>query len=409
MSPHYTGGRFSVNLLCSTEKSSKMHNTLFLQSNVQNPYEIYERMLEAQPLYWDEVNQLWAVYAYDECRYLLNNEVAEIPRQSKAFSEMMNEYTKILLDKLVRLSNPPLHQMMRPLASQLFEGMKAVEVGAIVDSLIGAQMGSMTFDWVATVCKKLPVLSLLKGFGFSEIDSELILSKIEPLVKIMAPNKTTQQVEDINGATQLVYPTVERFLTGTSSLSPLIKNGANTAFGREELLARLTANLIGLFIQSFDAGRGLLSNTLLQYLKFGRQRPGPDKDYFRKSVIETVRFDPPIHNTRRNLVKEVVINGTEIKAGAMVLLVLAAANRDGRKFSQPNQYDIHRPNNEAHLTFGSGPHECLANHYGVDLAAQVLMYLFGKYSSIRLLEEPIQYEPLINARLPQKMLVSLSK
>ena len=90
------------------------------------------------------------------------------------------------------------------------------------------------------------------------------------------------------------------------------------------------------------------------------------------------------------------------------MLVLAAANRDAGQFAHPGTYDPARPNNHTHLGFGFGAHMCVAKAFSTQLAAEALQYLFEHYSSVRLLEEAIAYEPLANLRLPKRMTVSLA-
>lgn len=147
------------------------------------------------------------------------------------------------------------------------------------------------------------------------------------------------------------------------------------------------SNLAGLLIQSYDACRGLLSNALLQILS-NHSIAMKDKSFFSAAVTETLRFDPPVHNTLR------------VKNGQSILLVLAAANRDPAIFHEPNTWNIERKNNHIHLSFGSGHHSCPANQLAVNMAAETLHFLFSKFSKIELVPQSISYEPLVNLRLP---------
>ena len=136
----------------------------------------------------------------------------------------------------------------------------------------------------------------------------------------------------------------------------------------------------------------MLSNSLLQVINNGNLSANnfANKGYFEKSVIETLRFDPPVHNTRRIAVDDIVINNILIKKGQAILIVLAAANRDPKQFKNPNIYNIERANNTEHLTFGIGSHKCPANHLSVRLATETLAWLFNKYKTIQLVEKDIR-------------------
>ena len=94
-------------------------------------------------------------------------------------------------------------------------------------------------------------------------DCEEIAPQIEPLTKITLPVKTDEQISSVNAAAGRVYLTVADHLEKTEFLmnSKILK-----PFDRNEIRDAVVANLIGLRIQSYDAGRGLLSNSLLQLL-----------------------------------------------------------------------------------------------------------------------------------------------
>ena len=74
----------------------------------------------------------------------------------------------------------------------------------------------------------------------------------------------------------------------------------------------------------------------------------------------------------------------------------------------PDSFNIERINNAEQLTFGIGSHRCLAEHFSVNMATATLSYLFEKYKAIKLVEKQIQYEPVVNVRLPKNILISLA-
>jgi cytochrome P450 len=378
---------------------------LFLQSEVDNPYEIYSRMLDRNPVYRDRENDVWAVYSYEACQYLLNSSMAEIPGHTGTGAGLMNDYATTIASNLARLSNAPAHPVIRRAVVGMFGKMQPVRVPDLLDQLLGAHVAH-SLDWVNAVCKKLPALAVLKGFGFTQQDTEFILPCIERLTKIMLPNKTLQQILDTNEVAQDIYPMVERHLDRTGTLEA--SADATETFGKERMRAVHVSNLIGLLIQSYDAGRGILGNALLLQFAHRPADASADAAYFQKSVTETLRFDPPIHNTRRVLAADAFIGGEQIEKGATVLLVLAAANRDPVKFIRPEVYDIRRHNNDEHLTFGAGLHMCVAKHLSVGIAGDALMALFRKFRRVDLLEKNIAYEPLVNARLPKQIMISLN-
>jgi cytochrome P450 len=79
------------------------------------------------------------------------------------------------------------------------------------------------------------------------------------------------------------------------------------------------------------------------------------------AIDEVLRYSPSIVAWRRKALRDAVVGGVDIPAGAELLLVMGSANRDEEKFDRPEAFDITRPNAREHLAFGFGIHYCLGN------------------------------------------------
>ena len=244
-----------------------MPTTLFLQSEVQNPYKLYETMLRENPVYWDSSNNLWAIYSYEGCKTILCNPLAHIPATNHSNKDGLNEYALLITGKLARLSNGVQHEMAKQAAMLLFDNMKAIATNDIIEKHLEKVNEKGRIDWVNSICKKLPLMAVLKSFDFNEEDCDFILGKIEQLAKIMLPNKTPEQVAAINEISKEIYTITEKHLPATNFYKPLLNSiSEKYKTGQDETASLCVSNLIGLFIQSYDAGRGILSNSLLQVI-----------------------------------------------------------------------------------------------------------------------------------------------
>lgn len=76
-------------------------------------------------------------------------------------------------------------------------------------------------------------------------------------------------------------------------------------------------------------------------------------------IEEMLRFNGPTHGLLRTTTGPVRLHGTSIPAGATVLLLIAAANRDPAQFPDPDRFDLERANAGSHVAFGQGPHTCI--------------------------------------------------
>ena len=275
---------------------------------------------------------------------------------------------------LARLSNGKQHEQARSAAMEWYNQIKKVDTGKLLETLIPEGDG---FDFVAAVSKQLPLLRILQGLNFNEEYSAWVIKNIPTLVKIMAPEKSAEEVEHIR---------------------QLIKEFK----GMNDQEGLFTGNLLGLFIQSHDAGRGLLTNAVL---RLADSAQGID---LKRMITEVLRIDPPIHLTRRIAAKDILINQQHIKSGNEILLIMASANLDGSVFENPCEFNLERSNNEEHLSFGAGAHACLAKYLAVDMAVDAVTYL-RDYYHLEIPEQEFSYEPQLNARLHRKLIVNLKR
>ena len=127
------------------------------------------------------------------------------------------------------------------------------------------------------------------------------------------------------------------------------------------------ARTIVLYIAGYETTANLLSNSVLHLAEHPAQRAwlAADPGRFQDAIEELLRFDAPVQVLARNTTKPVELHGQLLPAGARVLLLYGAANRDPRRYDDPDRLDLGRPVLR-HLSFGNGIHHCL----GAPLARQ---------------------------------------
>lgn len=114
-----------------------------------------------------------------------------------------------------------------------------------------------------------------------------------------------------------------------------------------------------------------------------------DRSLIRTAFAETLRHTPAVLMIMREASKDVEFHGVTIPAGATVTLMLAAANRDPRKFSAPETFNIFRDDLEVdkeytaaanHMTFALGRHFCIGTYLAVmeaEIATNLLLDAMG--------------------------------
>ncbi|KQV05710.1 MULTISPECIES: cytochrome P450 [unclassified Kitasatospora] len=111
---------------------------------------------------------------------------------------------------------------------------------------------------------------------------------------------------------------------------------------------------------------GMFRNLLARPEQFAAVRA--DRDLIPMALAETLRFTPPVHMIMRTPTEDVAIAGGTIPAGSVVTALLASANRDDRRFADPDTFDVFRTDLSAttafsaaadHLSFALGRHFCV--------------------------------------------------
>jgi cytochrome P450 len=74
---------------------------------------------------------------------------------------------------------------------------------------------------------------------------------------------------------------------------------------------------------------------------------------------ETLRLESPFRGHHRHVVADTQLAGTDLPAGAHLLLLWGSANRDEAAFTEPDRLRLDRPNPRVHLAFGKGLHFCV--------------------------------------------------
>ena len=173
-------------------------------------------------------------------------------------------------------------------------------------------------------------------------------------------------------------------------------------------LAESASILFSLSFAGHEATTGLIGNLARRLLEDPDRwdRVADDPGLIPAAVEETLRFDPSVPVWRRVTTRPATLGGVELPEGAKLFLWLAAAGRDPRVFSNPDGFDLRRPNADKHLAFGLGLHYCLGASLGKLEARLALEELTARYPRLRLVDgQQLSFHPNISFRGPQALWV----
>ena len=130
-----------------------------------------------------------------------------------------------------------------------------------------------------------------------------------------------------------------------------------------------------------------------------------DPSLISPAVEECLRVDGSIASWRRKTTREVEVEGVRLPAGARLLMVVGSANRDPRRFADPDRLDIRREDSQDHLTFGFGAHQCLGKNLGRMEIQIMLEELTRRLPHLRLCEQELEWVANLSFRGPQHLWV----
>ena len=332
---------------------------------LDDPYPVYRRLRNEAPLYHDVHTDVWAFSRFDDVQAVSKDWETYSSAVGGLGNDVDDTYQLFLPAGDLAAVDPPLHDRLRaalrlafsPSAlSRRFEPIVRRKVNSLIDGFIDAGHADFARDFA----RPLPGSTMFTWFGFPEEDHPQLLAWFGEMLerdrgRRELPARALAGRDRVRSYIQALAAERRR-ARREDLLSFLVDAEAAGQMSADELLG----SSMLLFIAGITTTSGLISNSLLHLDRFPEQRELIRNDPTRipAAVEELVRFDPPIQTLARTATRDVEAHGSVIPAGARVALLWGSANRDERRWPDPDRVDISRPPLR-HLAFGDGIHHCL--------------------------------------------------
>ncbi len=332
---------------------------LFSADIQEDPYPTYERLLAHGPVYHNERRDFYALARFADVDAAL--------RDWRRFSSSAG----VRLDDLLELQGPsiiamepPRHRELRQFVQQRFLPQEVAQLEPLVENkasrLLEAIDGQDQVDVVASFGKLLPVLVICALMGLPEADGLMLKEWADEIVETSAVDGTTSEAARVAAQSLRDYFAAElehrRRQPGDDLISSLVEAaGHGPGFGDEA---------IGMCNLLFEAGNSttssLIGNSLIALADHPAERAwlNGHPEGWTGAIEELLRYDAPVQNMTRVTTEVVTVQDVAIPAGATVVLVLGAADRDPREWDAPNELRLSREPRR-HLAFGAGIHHCI--------------------------------------------------
>ncbi|MDT0322095.1 cytochrome P450 family protein [Streptomyces millisiae] len=370
----------------------------------RNPYPYFAALRERGPVHYAHLPgdfHAWLVVGHREARAALTD-----PRLVKILATGPVEAERERAGPHLLNSDPPDHTRLRRLVSrEITPGRIAALapcVKEITDTLLDTMLAApdRRADLVAAFSFPLPITVICELLGVPHLDHErfrhwsraLTAGPPEEMPKMRAT--MTQYLAGLL-ATQREQP-------GDDLLSALLRTADRDGdqLSADELLDMCWL----LLIAGHETTVGLISNGVLALLRHPEQLAALRADWslLDNTVEEILRYDGPVLTaTARYAAEDIEIAGTVIPHHALVLAVIADADRDPARFPDPTRFDIHRAP-RGHIAFGHGIHHCLGAPLARLEARTALRALLDRAPELALDADPdaVPWHPGLVARGP---------
>ncbi len=330
-----------------------------------DPYPTYARLREEAPIYYNEQYDFWALSRHEDVQKALVN--------WQTFSSTRSDILDIIKAGIdlpagvILFEDPPVHTMHRGLMSRVFTprrmALLADQVRQFCVRCLDPLVGSAGFDIVAELASIMPMRVIGMLLGIPEQDQIAVRNKSDATLRT-EPGKPMDVKEEkvANGDMFADYIDWRAEHPSDDLMTQLLtaefedEHGETRKLTRQEVLT-YTAVIAGAGNETTGRLIGWLAKVLADHPD-QRCAVVEDRSLIPKVIDETLRFEPTGHATARFTAQDVEYYGTTVPAGSPVLLILASANRDPRRYENPDVYNIYRGDIQ-HLTFGYGLHFCL--------------------------------------------------
>lgn len=341
-----------------------------------NPYPLFRRLRDEDPVHWDPFLHAWVVTRYADVLEVLHSYSADrtpTPDQLAAMGlQHLSPIAKLMVQQMLFMDAGQ-HTRLRGLASRAFT-LARIEVlrshmGEIVDRLLDGFESRGSMDVIEELGEPLPAIITAEMLGVPVEDRHRLKKWSTNFAEMLGnfqhnPERAQTMLRTVEEMTAYFQEAVRE--TRRHPREGLIHSLLTAEIGGDRLNEEeIVANVIITMVGGQETTTNLIGNGVLTLLRHPEEleRLRGDLSLIPSAVEEMLRFESPSQHTARLAPDDRELGGKEIRKRQAVIAVMAAANRDPGRFPEPDRFDIARADNR-HLAFGYAAHFC----FGAPLA-----------------------------------------
>ncbi len=340
-----------------------------------DPYPLYRSLREFDPVAWDPFLHAWVVTSYAGVVEVLHKFSADrtpTPEQLHAMGMQSLEPVAQVMVRQMLFLDAPTHTGIRGLCSKAFvsrrvDGLRS-HIQDIADGLIDSVRASGRMDAIGDFAAPLPAIVTAELLGVPPADHEQLKDWSADFAGMLGnfqhnPDRVAVVLRGLDEMTRYFTSAVRDSRRSATGLINLLIEASEGGMRLSE--DEIVANVIVTMVGGQETTTNLIGNGLLTLLRHPADLAGlrDDESIVESAVEELLRYESPSQHTARLAPADLTLGDKPIRKRDAVMAVMAAANRDPQRFTDPDRLDLERTNNR-HVAFGWGAHFC----FGAPLA-----------------------------------------
>jgi cytochrome P450 len=331
-----------------------------------DPYPTFKRLRDEAPLYYDEEHDFYAVSRFDDCEQGLKNWPTFISGRG-GILELIKAGIQMPPGILI-FEDPPTHDIHRRLLSRVFtpKKMNALEekVREFCARCLDPFVGEPGFDLIKELGAQMPMRTISMLLGIPEEHQEAIRDTVDRNLSTEPGEAMAIGDDHLEIGSDVLGDYIDWRIQHPSDdlITELLTTEFEDASGTVRTLSRDEVVTYSMVVAG--AGNETTTKLIGWAGKVLAEHPDQraeivaDRSLIPQTIEELLRFEPPAPHNGRYVDRDVELHGQVVPAGSAILFLLGSGNRDERRFTDGDTFDIHREPKQ-HLSFGYGIHFCL--------------------------------------------------
>ncbi|MBA2349931.1 MAG: cytochrome P450 [Solirubrobacterales bacterium] len=341
---------------------------------IADPYAVFGTLREEDPVHYSEAHRCWVITRYEDVADAFTDPRLSSDRVDAVYATKLTEAERtrraptyaVLSDWMV-FKDPPDHTRLRDLVRRAFtpRAVAALEprIAEVVEHVLDLpEQGEI--DVIDEIAYPIPAMVIAEMLGVPPDDRHLFRAWSNDITTLIFQGTRTDADRDraqggLVALSEYLHGLLaeQRRAPGENLMAALLAARArDDSLSEDEIVNTCVLLLFG----GHETTTNLIANGFLALLRNPEQahRLLDEPGLATSAVEELNRYDGPAKMVVRRAAVDHERAGRRIEAGQRVLLVQCSANRDPRRFEEPDRLDLGRAD-QRNVAFGFGPHYCL--------------------------------------------------